>query len=304
LNAFSEEMLRLLQAGSGIVSGVSRRGFILSGGALAAADLPGALTAGEVIERIKNNVGIPWRERTVDNLIAGSPATPVRGIATTMMATLDVIKRAAAAGKNMVITHESTFYSHQDAIDQLKDDPVYRFKLDFIRANNMVSFHFHDHWHGHRPDGIATGMARELGWQKNADPENPRLFSFPAIHLVRFAKDIQTKLKIRTMRVVGDPALSVNRAIASWGYVSEFPGIPLLARPDIDVLIAGETREWELVEYAQDMISSGRKKALILLGHVVSEQAGMKYCAEWLKSFITEVPIEFVPAAEPFWRPR
>jgi putative NIF3 family GTP cyclohydrolase 1 type 2 len=277
---------------------------MLSGGALAAADLPGALTAGEVIERIKNNVGIPWRERTVDNLIAGSPATPVKGIATTMMATLDVIKRAAAAGKNMVITHESTFYSHQDAIDQLKDDPTYRFKLDFIRANNMVSFHFHDHWHGHRPDGIATGMARELGWQKNADSENPRLFSFPATPLARFAKEIQTELKIRTMRVVGDPALSVNRALASWGYVSEFPGIPLLARPDIDVLIAGETREWELVEYAQDMISSGKKKALILLGHVVSEQAGMKYCAEWLKSFISEVPIEFVPAAEPFWRPR
>jgi putative NIF3 family GTP cyclohydrolase 1 type 2 len=277
---------------------------MLSGSALAAADLPGVLTAGEVIERIKNNVGIPWREQTVDKIIAGSPATPVKGITTTMMATLDVLKRAAAAGKNMVITHESTFYSHQDAIDQLKDDPAYRFKVDFIRANNMVSFHFHDHWHGHRPDGIATGMARELGWQKNADSENPRLFSFPATPLARFAKEIQTKLKIRTMRVVGDPALSVNRAIASWGYVSEFPGIPLLARPDIDVLIAGETREWELVEYAQDMISSGKKKALILLGHVVSEQAGMKYCAEWLKSFITEVPIEFVPAAEPFWRPR
>jgi hypothetical protein len=40
---------------------------------------------------------------------------------------------------------------------------------------------------------------------------------------------------------------------------------------------------------------------LIVLGHVVSEQAGMKYCAEWLKSFIPEVPIEFIPAAEPFW---
>jgi putative NIF3 family GTP cyclohydrolase 1 type 2 len=220
-----------------------------------------------------------------------------------MMATLDVMERAAAAGKNMVITHEPTFYSHQDATDQLKDDPTYQFKLDFIRRNNMVSFHFHDHWHGHRPDGIAFGMARELGWEKNADPENPRLFSFPPQPLARFVKSIETTLKIRTMRVVGDPALPINRAIASWGYVNEFPGIPLLARSDIDALLVGETREWELVEYAQDMISSGKKKALIVLGHVVSEQAGMKYCAEWLKSFIPEVPIEFVPAAEPFWRP-
>jgi hypothetical protein len=36
---------------------------------------------------------------------------------------------------------------------------------------------------------------------------------------------------------------------------------------------------------------------------VVSEQAGMKYCAEWLRGFIKEVPIEFIPAVEPFWSP-
>lgn len=65
----------------------------------------------------------------------------------------------------------------------------------------------------------------------------------------------------------------------------------------------GETHEWELVEYAQDTIAAGKKKALIVLGHVVSEQAGMKYCAEWLKEFIKEVPIEFIAAAEPFWWP-
>jgi hypothetical protein len=29
----------------------------------------------------------------------------------------------------------------------------------------------------------------------------------------------------------------------------------------------------------------------------------MKYCAEWLKTFISDVPIEFVAADEPFWSP-
>ena len=147
-------------------------------------------------------------------------------------------------------------------------------------------------------------MMRELGWEKNVDPQNPRLFSFPSTSLQTFARDIATRLGIRTMRVVGNPALLVTKALASWGNVSQFPGIPLLALPDIDVLIVGETREWELVEYAQDMISSGRKKALIVLGHVVSEQAGMKYCAEWLKPLLPEVPVEFIPAVEPFWNPR
>jgi len=261
------------------------------------------LTAGQVIERIKANVGIPWRAQTVDNIIFGAPDVPVKGIATTMMATLDVIQRAAAGGKNMVVTHEPTFYSHQDTTDQLLQDGTYKFKTEFMTRNNMVVFHFHDHWHGHRPDGIATGMIRELGWEKNQDPQDFRKFTFPAIPLSRFAREIETRLRIRTMRVVGDPNLAVNRVLASWGNVSLMPGIPFFARPDVDVLVVGETREWELVEYAQDAITSGQKKALIVLGHVVSEQAGMKYCAEWLRGFIKEVPIEFIPAVEPFWNP-
>ena len=284
----------------------SRRTFLLGSMGLAAAKLAHAapLTAGQVIDRIKANVGIPWRAQTVDNLIAGTADMPVKGIATTMMATLEVVQRAAAAGKNMVITHESTFFSHQDRIDQFQQDATYKYKLDFLNKNNMVVSHFHDHWHGLKPmDGIATGMMRELGWEKNNDPQNFRQFTFPGVPLAKLAKEMQTKLKIRTMRVVGDPNLPIKRAMASWGNCSLQPGAPFLARPEVDVLIIGETHEWELVEYVQDMIASGQKKALIVLGHVVSEQSGMKYCADWLKGFVKEVPIEFIAAPEPFWRP-
>lgn len=118
-----------------------------------------------------------------------------------------------------------------------------------------------------------------------------------------WVREIEKRLQIRTMRVVGPPDMPVKRVVASWGYYTFTPGTVPLARPDVDVLIVGETREWETVEYAQDLIASGKKKALVILGHVVSEQSGMKYCADWLKSFIAEVPIGFVPATEPFWRP-
>jgi putative NIF3 family GTP cyclohydrolase 1 type 2 len=287
----------------------SRRTFLLSSLGLAVTRLARSqtlqpLTAGQVIERIKAHVGIPWRAQTVDNLIAGTADTPVKGIATTMMATLDVVKRAAAAGKNMVITHESTFFSHQDRTDQFLKDETYLHKLDFLNKNQMAVFHFHDHLHGLKPmDGVAKGMMRELGWEKYNDPQNFRQYTFPGIPLAKLAKELQTKLKIRTMRVVGDPQLAIKRAMASWGNCSLMPGVPFISRPEVDVLIIGETNEWELVEYVQDMIASGQKKALIVLGHVVSEQAGMKYCAEWLKGFVTEVPIEFIAAAEPFWGP-
>jgi putative NIF3 family GTP cyclohydrolase 1 type 2 len=287
---------------------VSRRNFLIASAGLAAAGVvrprqAQALTAGEVIRRIKSQVGIPWRDQTVDNLIAGSAETPVRGIATVIMATLDAVKRAAAAGLNMVITHESTFYSHQDNIEPISQDPVYRQKLDFLNRQGMAVFHFHDHWHGRQPDGIAVGMSRALGWEKYADDRNPKFFTLPETTLRGLAEEMAARLNIRTMRVVGDPELRVRRVISSWGFASQMPGIPLLARPDVDALALGETHEWELVEYAQDLIASGERKGLIILGHMYSEQAGMEYCAEWLKGFIHEAPVEFISSEEPYWRP-
>jgi putative NIF3 family GTP cyclohydrolase 1 type 2 len=285
---------------------LSRRSFLYAGAGLVGATLArhSSISAGDVIQRIKDRVGIPWRAQTVDHVVFGKPETPVRGIATTMMATMDVLQRAAAAGRNLVITHEPTFYSHQDTTEPFAQDAAYQFKTAFMNQHEMVVFRFHDHWHAMRPDGIAFGMARALGWDKNRVADNQREFTFDGVPLATLANEIRDRLGARTLRVVGDPALRVNRAAASWGYYTFNPANLVMARPDIDVFIVGETREWETVEYAQDLIAAGKKKALIVIGHVASEQAGMKYCAEWLKGFVGEVPVEFIAASEPFWSPR
>ena len=77
-----------------------------------------------------------------------------------------------------------------------------------------------------------------------------------------------------------------------------------LENDDVEALVIGESREWETVEYTRDAVAQGRHKALLILGHVPSEEAGMIECAKWLKTFVTEVPVEFVPAGEVFWAPR
>jgi len=293
---------------------ISRRQFTHNATLAAAASaLPGSvfaqtsggqLTAGEVIARIKKNVGVPWFERTVDNLLTGVPETPDQGIATTMMATLDVVERCVAAGKNMIVTHETPFYLHQDHTEDIKDDATLLYKLNYCKQHNVALFHFHDHWHMHKPDGIAQGMIEQLGWQRYVnDPANPKSLTLPGTPLRELARDMAQKLNAHTMRVLGDPDLPVRRVQTSWGYCGREGGIPIFAKPDVDVLICGETREWELVEYCQDTIRRGEKKALIVVGHVLSEQGGMILCRDWLKGFIPEVPVEFIPAQEPFWNP-
>ena len=288
-------------AGGALATGLTSR--LASGLALGQAST-GKLTAGEVIARIKSHVGVPWREKTVDNLLTGAPDTPVNGIATTMMATLDVVQRCAAQGKNMIVTHETPFYLHQDQTDDIKDDPTLLYKLDFCKRHDVAIFHFHDHWHMRHPDGIAQGMVEQLGWQKNVnDPTDPKKLTFDGIPLSKFVQQMQAKLHAKTIRVIGDPALPVRRVDTSWGYLGREGGIKMVAAPDTEVVVCGETREWELVEYVQDAITAGNKKALIVVGHVLSEQGGMILCADWLKSFISEVPIAFVAAPEPFWSP-
>jgi putative NIF3 family GTP cyclohydrolase 1 type 2 len=264
----------------------------------------GKLTAAQVIDRIKAHVGVSWQSQTVDTFKAGNPDTPVTGIATTFAATVDVLQRAAASGKNLIIAHEPTFYNHLDRTDELKNDPVYQAKRQFIEQHGLVVFRFHDHWHQHKPDGILTGMVAALGWGDYQDKTTPDMFRHPGVTLNQLAEELKRKLNIRTIRVVGAPDMNVTGIAFLPGASGSEQQIEALERQDVQVLVAGESREWETVEYVRDAAAEGKKKALILLGHVPSEEAGMKYCAEWLKTFLPEVPVEYIPAGEPFWTPQ
>jgi putative NIF3 family GTP cyclohydrolase 1 type 2 len=259
-------------------------------------------TAREIIAAIQLKIPISWDGPTVDTFKAGDPDTPVTGIAVTMMATMDVLQRAAAHGDNLIITHEPTFFDHLDTPQGIKeDDAVWKEKRDFIEKHGLVVWRFHDHWHARTPDGILTGMTRVLGWSQFQSPENPHLYTLPATSVRKLAADVAKKLNRPILRIVGDPAMPVTR-------VALAPGAPGFARQaaaleldGVDVLLTGEAAEWETVEYAADAVSQGRKKALILIGHVPSEQAGMEDCANWLKTFVKNVPIEFVATQQPFW---
>jgi len=265
------------------------------------------LTAKQVAARIQSHVGIPWMVGTVDTFKAGNPDTQVTGIAVTMMATLDVLQRAAASGKNLVITHEPTFFNHLDAPDSLpqkENDAVLAAKRAFIAQQGLVIWRFHDHWHVRKPDGIEVGIVRALGWEKFQNRRDEHLFVLPETTVEKLAADLGKRLGVGVIRVVGDPGMKftkVSLAPGATGFANETRA---LESDDVETLVVGETAEWETVEYVADAITEGKRKALIILGHISSEQAGMQECARWMKTFVTEVPIEFIPTRDPFWSPK
>jgi putative NIF3 family GTP cyclohydrolase 1 type 2 len=267
------------------------------------ADAAAAITAQEVIDRIKKNVGVEWRPETVDTFKAGDPVTVVKGIVTTSMASMDVLRHAVNAGANLIITCGPTFYAKADIATSPAPGPVFAAKDAFIKKNNLVVWRFSDHWRLRRPDPLAQGLVNALGWSRDGAADDPIRVSIPtAITLRALSSEMKSKLNARGgIRVVGDPQTKVRTVGLLPGTTTIQAALRML--PAVDVIIAGEVREWESVEYARDKVASGEKKGLILLGRVLSEEHGMNVCAQWLKALVPERTTTWIRVGDPYWRP-
>lgn len=280
--------------------------FIVAASASFSAESAPVLTAQQVIERLQKQTGLNWAGPTNDTVKAGDPNIPVKGIAVVMMSTYDVLQRAADAGANLIITHEPTFFSGQDnkAPLETENDAVYLAKQELIKKRGLIIFRFHDYLHRMSPDPVLVGFTRMLGWQKyQVAPATPK-FVLPETTLEDLAAQIQAKFGIRTLRFVGDAKRKFTKVGFSPGASGFGAHRRLLQDDDVEVLVFGEGTEWETMEYASDAAAQGKPKALILMGHIPSEEPGMRECTTWLKTFIPEVPIQFIGTPEPFWSPK
>jgi putative NIF3 family GTP cyclohydrolase 1 type 2 len=264
------------------------------------------LHAGEAIVRIQHRYAAAPPLNTVDTIKVGDPNTPVTGIATTFLDTMDVLREAVRRGDNLIITHEPTFYNHLDDTKFFTDDPVYKDKLAFIEQHHLVVFRLHDEIHADTTDHILAGMYEALGWEKFPHPSGPRgqyFVTIPQTTLAELSIFLQTKLRIQTLRVEGDPKLAISHVALLPGSSGLEKQVFALRQPDVEVLIAGEASEWETVEYVRDAAAQGKPKALILLGHQVSEEPGMEQCAKELRELFPDVKVDHIIAEQPLWNP-
>jgi putative NIF3 family GTP cyclohydrolase 1 type 2 len=259
------------------------------------------MTAREVVDLIKKNAGTPWNERSYrDTFKVGDPDIAVKGIATTMMTTFGMLKRAQAAGLNMVISHEDTFWNDRDDTKDLADNRLYKLKTEFVAKNDMIVWRDHDHMHSMKPDFTVVGELREAGIKGGENAAMaPRIWTIPETTLGEFAAQVKRVSGARALRCVGDPNAKVSKILVGPGYAT-----PRMTA-EADVVIGGEQQEadggFDNVEYVMDAASLRVAKGVIMLGHVVSEEPGMEDYASWLRTFIHDIPIQFVPAGEPFW---
>ncbi|PJJ79122.1 Nif3-like dinuclear metal center hexameric protein [Mucilaginibacter auburnensis] len=290
-----------------------RREFLTSVGVLAGASvltgLPGtgfaarsaALTVKQVIDiALSETEGAPL-PRSVDQLRAGSLDQQVTGIVTTTFPTIDVINKAIKAGANMIISHEAVFYNNDDNLARLTNDDIYKYKFNLLEKNKIAIWRFHDSWHAHKPDGITWGTLLALGWEKYYDPAKPRIITLPKTITLQEAVTLsKAKLSAPQVRVIGDLKKPVKTVYFTLGSIPSAEVIKVIQAEKPDLVISGESREWEVCERVQDGMYMGLNTKLIVLGHAVSEEAGMAYAASWLGPKVAGVKVTHIAAGTPF----
>ncbi len=278
----------------------SRREFIVStAGVMLATRRAAQVTAQQIADRIRSNIGSDWRIQSVDGIKAGDPSTAVTGIAVTVLATTDVLRRAAATGQNFIITQEPLYYATNDDPGNRAKDSVYLAKKAVIDEHHLVVFRFSEHWNARQPNESAKALAATLRWTSEV-PDAPQTYQIPETTLAALATQIRNRLPVRGgMRIVGQPNLRVRSIYLAPGTTSLSMAITNLQKAA--AILAGEPREWEAIPYTLDTWSSDTGKGLISIGRMVSEGPGMSACAAWVRSLVPEVRVESMAVTDPYW---
>jgi putative NIF3 family GTP cyclohydrolase 1 type 2 len=267
--------------------------------ARAAAQPAVPLTAEQIVARIRERAGVPWRESSIDGFKAGNPAAIVTGVATTVMATADVLKRAGAAGRNLVIAQEPTFYTAADDGGNRAADAVFLAKKALVDERHLLVWRFSEHWNARKPNESVTALANALGWSAYRQPDGDGIYRVPDVRLDALIEHVRTKLHVRGgLRWIGRPDMPVRTVVLSPGTTDLASTVARM--PRADVIIAGEPREWEAVPYVLD---SGAQKAIVCVGRVVSLEPGASACAAWIRSFVPEIGVEALGTGDPYWSP-
>ncbi|MGO4545555.1 Nif3-like dinuclear metal center hexameric protein [Paenibacillus sp. 2TAB23] len=260
------------------------------------------ITIRNVVDAIRSSVHSI--ANTVDGLEFGSPDMEVRGIATTFMATRQVIEQALSLDVNLLISHETSYYSHRTIDGLLTGDPVYANKTKRVQHSGLVIYRHHDYCHSAQPDPIMIGLLQDLKLEACVEEMLPTAAIIRVPDEMRadeIAEYVKSKLAIPYVRLAGDPHMICRRIGILVGYRGGIANaVPLYRDKGVDLVIAGEGPEWETPEYVRDSVNHGIPKALVSIGHAESEEPGMRYLAEQLRRAYPGLPVHFIASKPVF----
>ncbi len=244
---------------------------------------------------------VDWSQ-TVDTFKSGEPSTKVRGIAVAWQSQFVTLKAAHAAGCNVFITHEPTFYVHRDDDPGAFADDHTAAKRAWLAETGMVVYRCHDVWDVMPTHGIRDSWARGLGLAAEPLAEDERrwygLFGVPSQTVHDLAQGFAARLSAigqDQVQIVGDLTRTVERLAIGTGAACRVPDMAQLRDkegnyPDTLLVTEDGMRFWADGSWALD-----RDLPLLVVNHATAEEWGMRSLAEYLKVHFPDVPVQHFP---------
>ena len=160
---------------------------------------------------------------------------------------------------------------------------------------------------GSSTDYIYTGMQEELGWKEYLQPDEiqPWVYEIPKTTLQQLTLELKARFQMDVIQIIGRPDTRITRVGmlvggGSLGLGREVMPMEVMERDRLNVLICGDITEWTTCAYVNDAQQLGFDRAMIVLGHERSEEAGMKHLVPVLQPIVGNTPVMFISAQEPF----
>lgn len=277
----------------------------------------------EVIDKILDYHPHLENYQGCDEYKCGDPEQECTGIVSALVPTVEVIRKAAALGCNLIIAHEPISYQTPDFPEWKGRFPnrVLEEKQQLLKETGIVVWRDHDHMHAHQPDSIFTGVIRYMGWEEYYQPSEGIFtykFSLPETTVGELAQYIKQKLNLNGLRYMGNDSDRISK-VAMVGHLypnSFFPDgmdadgyyhdysmeiIRQMEDGSIQAIIPGEIIEWTALSYIRDAVAEGKPMACYNIGHFAWEELGMKYAADWIRELVGKaVPVFYIPTGDAF----
>ena len=266
------------------------------------------MKAGDILSFVASNIGIKVHDFPDGGFVFGGDSDQVNGILITWMATCEALKYAAEKGLNIVVCHEEAFFGEE------KEGIAYRWTTEVVNPIKELCWH---------PDNKRRRIIEESGltvlrihygldrmcifheFAKAAglgriivDSGYESVFALPEpVRVKDLAKSISARLNFPHIRVAGDLNRLVSKAGNLWGGVALLSNRYFMRKQienGADVLIAGESEEMAMILAAEFDVP------IIVTGHTISENIGLRCFAEMLKQKFPHIPVDFYEVKVPF----
>jgi putative NIF3 family GTP cyclohydrolase 1 type 2 len=278
-----------------------------------------SLTANGVVEKIRSRASSAWMGGTSEGFQCGDLNAKVTGIAIAWTPTIEALQKAISLRHNLMISMEPPFWREfgtvrtevsmgTPSIKVLEASSVYQYKKKLIDDHGTILWRFNENYRALPSNPRLSALARTLGYKAHENPAATQklaaigagVYAISEISLADLAKSARDSANAKALRVLGDPTEKVKSVALMPGYIEDEDIMTMVHDRNVDVVVCGEPCEWEAFEYAEDWITAGWGKGMIMLGRAASEDPGSKELAAWIRAFITDVPVTGIAVGEPF----